>query len=336
MKEAEVKPKERVAYWDNAKFILIFLVVLGHFLEYIPNSKIVFAIYDFIYLFHMPAFVLIAGFFSKNTSSILKRIIKYFIYYFIFSLYYLPISFRIAIPFLLNPYWIMWYLLSLIFWNLLLIPFKHIKFSVPLAFIIGIAVGYINNIGNFLSLSRTFVFFPFFLIGYYFEEKYIDMIGLKTKITASFILIFLFLLGYFYKIPSAWLYGSTSYINLGVSEWYAGGIRLWIYVISALTCICVLILVPKKRYKITYMGENTLNVYVLHGIFVFLLSGLVVFQNLSAFLKMIFSCFFTVLLIIILSNKIIGKTINIIIETFTRTLLVLKKKAKSKSNLEKF
>ncbi|EAH1852013.1 acyltransferase, partial [Listeria monocytogenes] len=50
---------KRESYFDNAKFILIFLVVFGHFLQtFIADYAGVRVLYIYIYTFHMPAFVL--------------------------------------------------------------------------------------------------------------------------------------------------------------------------------------------------------------------------------------------------------------------------------------
>lgn len=56
----------RSSYWDNAKGILIFLVLIGHFIMTYRPLK---AIFDSIYLFHMPAFLFISGLFSKKKLS---------------------------------------------------------------------------------------------------------------------------------------------------------------------------------------------------------------------------------------------------------------------------
>ena len=57
--------RTRDSYWDCLKFYLIFLVVLGHTLELSNNEGTVNrAVYNCIYLFHMPLFVFISGRFS--------------------------------------------------------------------------------------------------------------------------------------------------------------------------------------------------------------------------------------------------------------------------------
>ncbi|MES3695799.1 acyltransferase family protein [Mammaliicoccus sciuri] len=84
--------KERDHYFDNARFFLIVLVVFGHLTRsYVNDSHIFKALYMFIYSFHMPAFVLISGFFAKGVGKpgyIKKITIKLLLPYLIFQLFY--------------------------------------------------------------------------------------------------------------------------------------------------------------------------------------------------------------------------------------------------------
>ena len=85
----------RIAYIDIYKAILMILVIIGHFQFYDYNSRTL----TLIYSFHMPAFLIIAGYLSNITNnssflSIIKKrfkniIIPYFCFYFI-SLIILP------------------------------------------------------------------------------------------------------------------------------------------------------------------------------------------------------------------------------------------------------
>ena len=62
--------RERDYYFDNLKFILIFLVVFGHLVGITyKETQIEKSIYFFIYLFHMPAFIIVSGYFSKNIKN---------------------------------------------------------------------------------------------------------------------------------------------------------------------------------------------------------------------------------------------------------------------------
>ena len=59
----------RSAYWDNIKGFLIILVVFAHCLFALQDSPLNNALVDAIYMFHMPAFVFISGYFSKSEHS---------------------------------------------------------------------------------------------------------------------------------------------------------------------------------------------------------------------------------------------------------------------------
>lgn len=80
---------ERDAYWDSLKFVLIFLVVLGHVLEInYPEGSLNRGLYNFIYMYHMPLFVFVSGYFSKirNKDKYKKGIIRLFETYVIFQI----------------------------------------------------------------------------------------------------------------------------------------------------------------------------------------------------------------------------------------------------------
>ena len=58
----------RIAKWDNARWILITLVVICHFFENYLGNPVANSLFFYVYTFHMPAFFLIAGLFSKENS----------------------------------------------------------------------------------------------------------------------------------------------------------------------------------------------------------------------------------------------------------------------------
>jgi len=165
-------------YFDNAKFILITLVIVGHIVEPILDRYgAIRAGYVFIYSFHMQMFTLISGYFSKNDGSIdsLKKNISTILlpYLFAQSLFMILKSIiegRLCIS-LLDPHLALWYLLSLFFWRTILPYFVKITYYIPLSIALALLCGYFQAIDHFLSLSRTIVFFPYFLAGYYLRNS---------------------------------------------------------------------------------------------------------------------------------------------------------------------
>src|SRR5699024_12235808 len=87
---------KRNAYFDNAKLLLIFLVVFGHATQpFISESNSISTLYTWIYTFHMPAFIFLAGFFAKGSGTFeyignlaKKLLIPYLIFQTLYTGYY--------------------------------------------------------------------------------------------------------------------------------------------------------------------------------------------------------------------------------------------------------
>lgn len=87
--------KDRDYFFDNARAILIFLVVLGHMIQpYTSESKYILALYLVIYSFHMPTFLFISGYFAKHLDkpnyleNVAKNCLHLTLFLCIFSIYY--------------------------------------------------------------------------------------------------------------------------------------------------------------------------------------------------------------------------------------------------------
>src|SRR5699024_8689361 len=129
------------------------------------------------------------------------------------------------------------------------------------ALLSGILIGYFDNVEHTFSLSRTFVFFPFFLLGFYVTTDHIKL--LKRFVSRQLALIIVVTVaGFIYYLPdinSGWLLASKSYNSLGLD--YLGGLaRLGVYGTSTLVAASILILVPERRFSFTHLGERTLYV----------------------------------------------------------------------------
>ncbi len=319
--------KTRDAYYDNAKFFLIFLVVFGHFIQsYIFEEKWIYTLYTTIYTFHMPAFILISGFFAKGFHQkgylgklTKKLIIPYLIFQGIYTIYYYFILGDSGIeldPF--NPQWSLWYLISLFFWNVMLFSFAKWRagISLFLAVALGVLVGYFDEINSYLSLSRTFVFFPFFLLGYYFKKEYFDKFrSMKLSIVSILVLVCIFV-GY-YLMPDfdyKWLFGSKPYAELVSSQMMGGLIRLGIYAITFLAIFSFLSLVPNNRYFFTKWGMSSIYVYLLHGFFIKYFRNSELVGTLNHNEEIMILSLITILLIAFLSSKLIRSMAQPLIE----------------------
>lgn len=114
--------KTRITYFDNIKGILIILVVFGHFLFNLQSSDSIYTIVTVIYYFHMPTFLFISGYFSKNdncrgSEQILRLLSAYLLLHAFFIFFYLSTANSTK---LLSAYHSEWYLLFLIICRILI------------------------------------------------------------------------------------------------------------------------------------------------------------------------------------------------------------------------
>ena len=181
----EYDQKGREYYFDNAKFILILLVVLAHFCsplksehEYIDTMWIV------INTMHMPCLIFISGYFAKSYikkdgTIKMQRLFTYVVYYVASQLSvslfeYFVLGYTDMEKSLFAARSSLWFLQCLIIWYLVLpyIAKLNKKFVMIAAILLGILIGYDTKVGGFLSIMRIFVHFPFFLTGYYIDKEW--------------------------------------------------------------------------------------------------------------------------------------------------------------------
>lgn len=266
-------------FFLNLRFILIVTVFVANAIEpLIQEMSGLHILYQWIFSFHMPLFVLVTGYFARSSlhgapgrKMLLQIALQYVIYQ---SLY----SALDASLFHVNniqhsffaPYLLLWFLASHVFWRLLMLGISRWTRSAQLAFAItaGVAVGYLQLDGIWFSISRTFVYLPFFVIGYHFSfGAFVKLYQRYVKSIAAAASLLLFcaigLLGR--GLPMGWLYGSMTYMQLGAHEWYAGLFRLAVYGLQFTASLAFLGLVPYRLSRMTGLGRRTLYVFLLHG-----------------------------------------------------------------------
>src|SRR5699024_2332593 len=151
-------------------------------------------------------------------------------------------------------------------------------------------IGYFDQVGHMFSLSRTFVFFPYFLIGYWTTRSQIKMLQRPFVRSAAVVIMATSAL-IIYILPdinTGWLLASKSYSTLGV-EMMGSLARLSVYVTSTIMAASFLAWMPTKRFSFTSLGERTLYVYLLHGFVVqfFRQTELLTMNNIFDFLLVV-------------------------------------------------
>ena len=173
---------------DSLKGLLIILVILGHFITSMNNVNIVnHAVMGMIYIFHMPLFILISGYFTKSPEQqtsremwrgVLNLAITLVIFQLLNCLWVLCAGRDFMKAMKAFPYGVLWYLLSLIYWRIILFytpksllrkPWLYLAIALAMSLLSGF-----THLGKFLSLQRTLNFFIFFLLGYYYRQGVLD------------------------------------------------------------------------------------------------------------------------------------------------------------------
>ena len=276
----------RVPVWDNARFVAITFVVVGHGIQrFTYDSDAGLVAYLFIYAFHMPLFAIISGYFSKSgppTARQMRRVITdilvpYVIFETIWSLLHYVVEGRVSVnP--TTPSWTLWFLLALGIFRLILPYLALLRWPLLWAVIASIAVGYFSNVDSTFSLSRAIGILPFFVVGWRLREwdlverwRVAEAPAVLVRTGALAVLaIWAAVLWAFIDVWRAtdlrfWFFYDDSYDGLGEEHWWAGAVRLSLLALAALLAACVFVLVPRRRLVITPLGQATMYVYLLHS-----------------------------------------------------------------------
>ncbi|MEI5909543.1 acyltransferase family protein [Bacillus spongiae] len=279
-KEFSKQKKNRDPFFDNAKFILILLVVFGHLISmFRGDHEFLFGMVNFLNAFRMPTLILISGYLSKSfyKKGAIKKIsnktiMPYFMFEIIYSFYNYYLYGYDSLQFsLFMPTMGMWFLLSLFYWNLMLFVFTKIPFPLVIALLMGIGVGFIDSADSYLSISRTFVFFPFFLLGYYMKADHFQWAKQKYAKYLSimfFSICVMIIMMADSSIMRMYLLGKYSFDMIGHSSIEGTIFRLLIYFVMICGICSFLPWVPKKQVFFTSLGKKTFYVYVFHFFFI--------------------------------------------------------------------
>lgn len=263
--------KQRNYKIDNIKAILIFLVVFGHMMELFSARKI----YLIVYSFHMPAFIFVTGYYARfrPRKILLELIMPYVLFQTLYQFFDRYILNNTTDEFVLQyttPYWLIWYLFAIIIYYILLPVIKTDNTKrklqiVMLSFAISLLAGYDNTIGYYMSLSRTLVFLPFFVLGNYIGDENIEHFILKKRHGKAVLLFGVIVSSYYIMtchVSAGMLYGSYSYEKAG----FGLPKRALLFIISIIWILALFHFIPNIKIPIfTDLGKGTFSIFLLHG-----------------------------------------------------------------------
>ncbi len=283
--------RRRVPLWDNARWIAITLVVIGHgILPLIGEDDAAYSVYLFIYSFHVAVFVTVSGYFAKSgppNSRALRLIVTDIVLpYFIFETIWTVIRWALGGAFELDyttASWTLWFLIALAIWRIVLPYLVLLRYPLLIAIAISIGAGYTETIDSTLALSRTFGMLPFFVFGWKLRQwqltnRWLDLpIRVAWRWRAGAIALFAAVLLVMpaaiemwrdFKLRRFMLY-DESYEAIGYDEPWSGLIRLVLLLSAMLLTVAFLVLMPRGAHRFTAFGGATMYIYLLHTFVLF-------------------------------------------------------------------
>ena len=312
----------RSAYWDNIKGFLIILVVFAHCIINFQDRPLNNFLFDAIYMFHMPAFVFVSGYFSKSEHSrsffpMMNLVVAYILLDGFFLLR--GIFFDGTTMTIVNPYFSAWYLIALIIWRLTVPLLERVKNILPLLILLSLIAGFWTDINMTFAAVKIIVFAPYFMAGYLFSRESAKELQQKKFLPRGLLLLLITIsLGYFchetFNLTDRELLPNV-YNNLN-------GLfgRISLLIISGLSIVVLLTASVEKFFPIlTKAGKNSLAIYLLHRPLTLLLAEK--FSASSTELQLCAAIIATLLMTIIFGSDIVSgalkKFLNNIVESLS-------------------
>jgi fucose 4-O-acetylase-like acetyltransferase len=308
-------PKERVPFWDNARFLCVTLVVIGHGIQrLISDSDNALIVYLFIYAFHMPAFAIISGYFSKpgapNARQMKRVITDIILPYVIMETIWTLVQYVVEGKKEFNPTqpsWTLWFLLALGIFRLILPYLALLRWPLLIAIAMSVGVGYFGNVDSTFSLSRAIGILPFFILGWRAREwGVVDrwrrvathgwvMRGVAVAVLAVWLVVVVLGIRLWRAMDLRfWFFYDDSYRALGEGEWWSGLVRLALIGLAIVLTAAFFVLIPRGTIWITSFGGSTMYVYLLHSFILYPLreTGVLKDEHTSAvwLVSMVFAC----------------------------------------------
>ncbi|RCG27901.1 hypothetical protein DQ384_25610 [Sphaerisporangium album] len=277
--EASPARRPREPYLDNVKFLLIALVATGHSLVPTLSAHSSRSAYLFIYVFHMPLFVIISGYLSRNfwnsNAKTNKLVDTFLVPYVVVEVGYALLRFafghKLSLT-IIDPAWLNWYLLALLLWRLSTPVWKRMRYPLPIAVAVYLLAGLSDLPGDF-SMDRFFGLMPFFVLGLLLQPHHFDLLNrLWVKILAAGVLVGAAAVAILIAphVPLDPIYYKDSYADLHISWWMGMAMRAGLLVAALLVSATILALVPRRNTWFSDLGTRTLYCYLLHGVPVYI------------------------------------------------------------------
>ena len=271
-------PKPRDPYLDNARGLLIILVVVGHTLECFEEleSALGDALYTAIYSFHMAAFVMISGYLSRsyrNEPRQVKRLLTAMVVpYVIFQVVHeagrsLLLGQDFSLP-LVQPAWTLWFLLALPLWRLTTPVLRNLRHPLLIAVAISAIAPLDHDLDGTLTLGRVAGMLPFFVLGLVSTPELLERLrAVRQRWLGAVVMLGALACAFLLQdeVRNSWFYLRDAYPedgNIPVNL----VLRALVLVAGVVGALGLLLLTPRGISPLTVLGTRSLTIYLLHPV----------------------------------------------------------------------
>lgn len=277
---AKVKKKpadQRDPFLDNAKYLTIVLVAIGHVWDPLrDDSRAAGALYFVLYAFHMPAFIIVSGYLSRSFEGKPRQIkrlvtgvlVPYLIFQTIYTYFMRWASDNPDREFhFQEPGFALWFLVALFLWRLTTPVWKSMRWPLPVALAIAVAAGVTPSINSDLNLARVAAFLPFFVLGLQLRPEHFQIVKRrKFRLMALPVFAGATLVAYWAvpRMSKGWFLHDKASQDLGAPAWVGGVMTLATFGCGLVLTAAFLALVPRRHMWFTSLGAGTLYAYLIH------------------------------------------------------------------------
>jgi fucose 4-O-acetylase-like acetyltransferase len=270
----------RDPYIDNVKGVLITLVVVGHVLgKVLGDAPGSWTLYTWIYLFHMPAFVVLSGMLTAYTADgrrlrglVQTVLVPYVVFQLAYSAFYEAVGPGVdwTGDVVVTPVYHLWFLAALFVWRLTAPVFAQLRplVGMTVAVALSLLAGATPALDATWASNRAAGMLPFFVAGLYLGRGALPERATRSvKGLAVLALMAAVPLGYLLNVEEIRKYSlwNTGYSALGSSLESGVLIRLGMLAVGFTLAAAVYVLTPRRRNLLTGVGERSMYPYLLHG-----------------------------------------------------------------------
>lgn len=262
---------------DTAAGALIILVVFGHAIEPL-EGRLAESVLQWLFLFHMPAFVFLSGYVTRWASDTSMRTLATRLLFplAVFSVIHMVLAAALTAqrPELnpLTPPWTLWYLLAIFAWRLAAPWLTRLPAAVTVTTCAALLVGALDWVGSTLSVSRIVAFAPFFVAGLLWRQQWWERLRARPVRIAGGIALGAALVWSWASSPTfdrGILFLSDSYQVFGFTNAEGILVRAAVLAAGGVLTLALLSFTGAASGRLGAIGALTLPVYLLHPLLLY-------------------------------------------------------------------